>query len=156
MSEFRTGTLTEYAAWLAAWLEGEGQPTHYYDYPFARQTWLTAQRDFTTGGECGSQSANVIIPEGVRHTGGDLGHNTLYWMDGPALSGYTVPVFHEPVFLGLPGIAAFIAEKKRADQEERQRQRAQDQRRREAMQGSDLSRHLGQAEVSSESARDQA
>lgn len=112
MTVFRPCTVTEYAAWLKAWLDAGNQPTHYYDYPFERQTWLTAQRNFTTGGECGANAVHVVVPAGVSYEGGALGHNQLYFMDGATQCGDFVPVFNDPVFATLTdGMPAFIARK---------------------------------------------
>lgn len=116
MTVFRPCTVTEYAAWLRAWLEAGNQPTHYYDYPFERQAWLTAQRDFTTGGECGANAVHVVVPVGVSCEGGALGHNQLYFMEGITQRGGCVPVFNDPVFATLAeDMPAFIARKQEED-----------------------------------------
>lgn len=116
MTVFRPCTVSEYAAWLKAWTEAGGQPTHYYDYPFQRQTWLTAQRDFTTGGECGANAVQILVPAGVSYEGGPLGHNELYFMEGATQRGGLVPVFADPVFATLAdSMPAFIARKQEED-----------------------------------------
>lgn len=113
MTAFREATLDEYAAWLRAWLAAGNQPTHYYDRPFGRERWLTAERDFTTGGECGARSVHIIVPAGVEHVSGGLGHNNLYYMDGPRQVGRNVPIFNDPVLRALSDvIPAFIEAEK--------------------------------------------
>lgn len=110
---FRRATLDEYVAWLRPWLAAGNQPTHYYDRPFGRQKWLTAERDFTTGGECGALSTEIIVPAGIKHLGGGIGHNQLYFMDGQRHLGHVVPIFDDPVFRTLSDdIPAFISAKK--------------------------------------------
>lgn len=141
MTTFRPSTLTEYTAWLQQWLANGNQPTHFYDYPFARQSWITAQRDFSTGGECGADAARIIVPEGIHHLDGTLGHNVLYLMDGPAVRGNIVPVFSDPVFLDLSTeIHAFIAAKKAEDAAFWQVAKDRSQERRLAMRSSDVGR----------------
>lgn len=113
MKAFRQGTLDDYLNWLRLWLVQGNQPTHYYDYPFSKWDWLVAQRDFTTGGECGTDAANIIVPQGIHHVGGDLGHNTLYLIDGPSLQGDVVPVFEDEEFYALSrDVIDFIEAKK--------------------------------------------
>lgn len=108
---FRMATLDEYVAWLRLYLQQGGKPTHYQDAPFDRQGWLVAEKSFTTGGECGALSTSIIVPAGIRHLHGDLGHNRLYLMDGPRVFGDIVPLFDDPVFRTLSeDIPDFIAE----------------------------------------------
>lgn len=141
MTVFRPCTMNEYAAWLRAWLKAGNQPTHYYDYPFEGQTWLTAQQDFTTGGECGANAVCVVVPAGVSYKGGSLGHNQMYFMDGVTQRGGWIPVFNDPVFATLAeDIPAFIARKKaedRAIERDMERRRVQAD---EAMRRSDVGR----------------
>lgn len=113
MSTFRPAHVNDYVEWLRPYLEQGGKPTHYYDYPFSRQRWLIAEKDFTTGGECGSLAAHIIVPAGIEYGGGGLGHNELYFMDGHRQSGNFVPIFDEPVFPSLSeDLPAFITEQK--------------------------------------------
>ena len=112
MNALRPAVLDEYLTWLRAWLDAGHQPTHAYDYPWSRQEWLTATRDFTLGGECGADSVRIIVPTGIEWARGDLGHNSLYFLDGPKQMGDVVPVFSDPQFEVLPGVAEFIREEK--------------------------------------------
>lgn len=104
---FRPATVTEYVTWLQSHLAAGGRITHAYDYPMARQQFVTATRDFVTDGECGAQALSIVVPTGVRHLGGRLGHNNLYVIDeGKASDPNLVPVFSDHEFDGLPGVAA--------------------------------------------------
>jgi len=113
MSALRPADLDEYLTWLRAWINKGNQPTHSYDYPWSRQVWLTATRDFTLGDECGARAVRIIVPAGLRYVSGGLGHNQLYFLDGPKQIGYTIPVFSDPQFQVLPGVAEFIREERR-------------------------------------------
>lgn len=140
---FRKATLDEYVAWLRLYLDQGGRPTHYYDYPFRGERWLIAEQDFTTGGECGTFSAEIIVPEGVEYLGGGRGHNELYFMDGARHIGHVVPVFDDPVFRALSkDVPIFIAAKKaeRAQWEREHKAMAEESVRRSRQ--SDLGRYL--------------
>lgn len=123
MSTFRQATIGEYIDWLRGHLAQGGQITHVYDYPLPG--FLTAQRDFTTGGECGTDSRQIVVPANVRHRGGDLGHNNLFFMDGFTCAGLAiVPVYADPEFNAVPGIDdARSREAKRDTEFERRIQR---------------------------------
>lgn len=101
---FRLARLDEYVTWLRDHLASGGRITHAYDYPFARIGFLVAQAHFTTDGECGSSAARVIALPEVRRTGGALGHNQIYYMDGAVCEGGWVPIFTDPAFDTLPGV----------------------------------------------------
>lgn len=107
---FQALPLDRYAAWLRGYLEYGGKITHVYDYPYARRRFLLATRNFTTGGECGAAAREILVPAGIRHLGGGLGHCSLYFEDGPALKGNFVPAYSNPVFTGLPGYAKAVTE----------------------------------------------
>lgn len=109
MSKFQPAPLGTYIDWLREHLDDETQPTHWYDYPYPRRDFLIATADFTTGGECGVYARSIIIPAGVQHLGGSLGHNSLYYFDREAPAPDIIPVFSNPEFLALPGMADFIA-----------------------------------------------
>lgn len=113
VSPFESATLEDYLSWLQAWLVCGGGASHYYDYPFERWRWLIARRDFTTGGECGSKSVNIVVPKGVRHITGSRGHNKLFLLDGPVVHGQVVPVFDNPEFRSMgPVMEMPIAEER--------------------------------------------
>lgn len=105
MDAFAPAPLDLYIEWLRGHVANGGRITHAYDYPFSRWGFLTAKRHFTTDGECGSQAVAIIAPSGVRHLGGNLGHNKLYFMDGFEQRGGLVPVYADPEFDALPGVA---------------------------------------------------
>lgn len=109
MTALSPATLDEYLIWLRAWIDAGHAPTHAYDYPWERQAWYTATRDFHLGSECGADAVNIVVPSGIQHVGGGLGHNQLYVMDGPAQHGGVVPVFSDPAFETLPNVREFIA-----------------------------------------------
>lgn len=133
MTALRPATLDEYLTWLRTWLTDWRPPTHAYDYPWARQAWLTATRDFALGGECGADAVHILVPDGIDYARGELGHNQLYFMNGPVQCGGQVPVFSDPEFLSLPGVREFIAAERRKTAEwERERTEAEDAYRRAA------------------------
>lgn len=135
MSALRPATLNEYVTWLRAWIHAGNEPTHAYDYPWSRQTWLTATRDFRLGGERGADSVHILAPAGVHHAGGALGHNQLYFTDGPGQRGGVIPVFADEVFQSLPGVREFIREEER-----RRAVWLQEVEERHAAEGSDVGR----------------
>ncbi|MGW8954663.1 hypothetical protein [Streptomyces sp. NPDC055709] len=143
MTAFRPSTVNEYVLWLKQWLDAGNSPTHYYDYPMSRDlSWQVAVRDFTTGGECGADAVRIVVPPGIRHIGGGLGDNQLYFMDGPSHGGgvFLVPVFSDPEFLLLPGIRDFIESKAAEAREARHEFEARHRQREVAQRGSDVGR----------------
>jgi len=133
VSALRPATLDEYLTWLRAWLTPCRPPTHAYDYPWSRWTWLTATRDFTLGGECGANAVHILVPDGIDYARGDIGHNELYFMNGPVQCGGLVPVFSDPGFQSLPGVPEFIAaERLKEAAWMREQDEAEEQRRRMA------------------------
>lgn len=110
MEKLRFARLEEYVAWLRDHLASGGRITHAYDYPFERIGFLVAQAHFTTDGECGTNAVSVIALPGVRRLGGSLGHNKIYFMDGAMCEGDWVPIFADPEFDGLPGVAGARAD----------------------------------------------
>jgi hypothetical protein len=94
----RGATVEEYADWLRGFMVAGGEPTHFYDYPFDRWDFEYAMHHFATCGERGARSRHIIVPVGVQHLGGDLGHNTIFFADGYRPVGSVVPVFTDPVF----------------------------------------------------------
>ncbi|MFM9635952.1 hypothetical protein [Streptomyces turgidiscabies] len=138
MSTLRPATLDEYLAWLRAWLDTGQQPTHAYDYPWSRWTWLTATQDFTLGGESGSNAVHIIVPAGIQHARGGLGHNQLYYLDGPEQHGRVVPVFSDPQFQTLSGVPEFVREEQRKVAAWHSERKAEEAARKQAAEGSDV------------------
>lgn len=138
MTALRPARLDEYLAWLRAWLDAGGTLTHAYDYPWSRWTWLTASRDFQLGGECGANAVQIIVPAGMQHAGGGLGHNNLYFLDGPRQLGSQVPVFSDPEFADLPGVPEFVREEERKQAEWRREAEARKAAWDRAAEGSDV------------------
>jgi hypothetical protein len=112
-STFRGAYLREYLTWLRGYAALGKQPTHHHDYPWARQNFLFARKDFTLGGECGSTSRSIVVKKGVRHLGGELGHNTLFFLEDSSVVGQYVPLFGDYGFQNIPGLEDFIERSKR-------------------------------------------
>ena len=115
MSVFRSAAKAEYRLWLAKWINAGRQPTHFYDRPWNSNGWWVANRDFRLGGECGAEAVEIIVPVGVRWLSGALGHNNLYFMDGPSCKGSVVPVFCDDDFLAMPGVREFVEVERRRE-----------------------------------------
>lgn len=105
-SAFRPATASEYIEWLCGYLAEGGEITHVYNYPMRPDGFVMAIRNFTTNGECGSRSLNIIVPAGVYHLDGRLGHNNLYFMDGFRTDDESpfIPAHSNPEFDRVPGI----------------------------------------------------
>jgi hypothetical protein len=107
LTHCQPATLMEYTAWMIGYLQRGGEPSHVYDYPFARAQadwWVLAE---TPGTEFpplyGAQSLHLIVPSaGVQFEPAELGHSTVYFMDGFGLVGDLVPVYSDmlPVLAG--------------------------------------------------------
>ncbi|WP_028478815.1 hypothetical protein [Nocardia sp. CNY236] len=140
---FRYADRADYLTWLNRWLRTGNQPTHFYDYPFARWTWLVAERDFTTGGELGSRAVSILVPNGIAHVGGELGHNGLFFMDGPDLKGLgVVPIFNDPEFAKVEGKNHFIASERAKDEAFEAEMNERSRRAEAASMGGDVGRML--------------
>jgi hypothetical protein len=126
-NSFSTARINEYIEWLNGYLNKGGKPTHYYDYPFARPAFLSARRDFTTDGECGSHSRHIIVRRQHRYKGGELGHNNIFHLHDFSVLGGWVPIYNDSDFLKL-GLDEFI-------RAEKQRQRKNQQEREARMRG---------------------
>lgn len=114
---FAQARVSDYATWLRGYAEHGGRITHVYDYPMSNWSFLVALRDFRTGGECGAASVSIIVPEGINHICGGLGHNDLFFMDGFRTPSHIVPAFNDTEFKGIPGMKeARRAEKRRQKQ----------------------------------------
>ncbi len=96
--KLRPASKGDYEDWLWSYMKKEGQPTNYYDYPFERvaKTMFKAKDDFKMTPLYGAQAIHVIVPEGVKFLGGELGHSTLYFADGH-VEGRWVPVYEDMV-----------------------------------------------------------
>lgn len=133
----------EYAVWLREHMAQGGTITHAYDYPYERvaDRMFRAVRDFRTGGECGAAAVHVLPSRGVRHLGGDLGHNVIFSLDGT--SGWMVAVYADAVFDGIPGVREARDAQARSDQEFRARMRAREAEQERLAYGSDVPRRFG-------------
>lgn len=123
MAKFRSASLNQYVSWLEKYMRAGGQPTHFYEYPWARAGIVVATQDFTIGGECGVDARSILVPSHVKFLGGNLGHNNLYFEDSLTCRGGWVPVYGDPEFYSLPNIENFIAgQRARRLDSERERQ----------------------------------
>lgn len=97
--KLRTATVRDYAAWLRGFMEHNGKPTHFYEYPFRRETgFKVAQESFGFQDELhGSQAIHVIAADPSMFLGGPLGHCTLYFMSDFSHRGAWVPVYPDVV-----------------------------------------------------------
>ncbi len=95
MSNMVPATIEDYEEWLKGFIQGSGDPTHYYDYPMDRvvDSFFIAIDDFEIIPLFGSQSISVIVPRGVNFLGGELGHNRLYFEEDYDYKGNIVPVY---------------------------------------------------------------
>lgn len=70
----------EWQRFLRGWCQAGNQPSHRYDYPFARARFTVADADFVTRAAFGSAAQHILVSAGVRWLGGDLGHTQLYFL----------------------------------------------------------------------------
>ncbi|GAH52097.1 unnamed protein product [marine sediment metagenome] len=94
--KLRQARVKDYKNWLAGFLKGF-KPTHCYDYPMERglDEWKVALSDFRIVPLFGTDSLNIIIPNGIKFLGGELGHSNLYFMDGFSHLGGWVPIYSD-------------------------------------------------------------
>jgi hypothetical protein len=89
----RKTSIDEYRHWLNGFLENGGKVTHYYDYPFSRQTFYTAMSSGHLTPQYGASSFCVLAPAGVKITSG--GHNNVLHVEGFSASGSFIPMFSD-------------------------------------------------------------
>lgn len=94
----KKASLKDYMQWFEGYTAKGGKPTHAYTYEFINRDWLVATKDFYLGGECGANSKSIVVMPGVKWLGGDLGHNSLYFMDDYRYVGSSIPVFNDICF----------------------------------------------------------
>lgn len=90
----------DYIIWLEGYVKDGNLPTHSYNYPMSRviDDFFVARDDFEMSPLYGADSISVIVPEGIRFLGGELGHNNLYFMEGHKNKGGFVPVYSDISF----------------------------------------------------------
>lgn len=117
MSTMKPLELITYAVWLREHVAQGGVITHAYDYPYANNadTMFSATKNFRTGGECGASAVHILPLPGVWHLGGDLGHNVIFPLDGGTCR--FVPVYDDPVFDHIPGVAEVREREERKSRE---------------------------------------
>jgi hypothetical protein len=141
MSKFEPASLGIYIDWLRSHLSADVKPTHWYDRPYDMRNFLFATADFTTGGECGANSRNILIPPDVRHLGGALGHNQLFLFgDGDVPD--CIPIYSDQEFRALPGVIGFIEEGMERDRAFWAKQAQLKEEQGDALRASDLGRHV--------------
>lgn len=93
-------TKLDYNRWLGGYMESGKKPTHFYDYPMGRSLneYYLATKDFEMGPLYGAKAINIIVPDGVKFLGGEIGHCNIYLMEGSKAIGSFVPVFQDTSF----------------------------------------------------------
>lgn len=96
----RSARVEDYKKWLAGFIKKGGEPTHFYDYPMkgSLDDWLVATADFELVPLYGANSLHIIVLNGVKFKGGDLGHTELYFMDGFEKRASCIPVYADIEF----------------------------------------------------------
>ena len=90
----------DYVAWLKGFLDGGGEPTHLYDYPFP-DTFYVAREDFRMIPLYGAMAIHIIVPSKIivsHEPRKNIGHCTLYFMKGYEILGSWVPVYSDTRF----------------------------------------------------------
>lgn len=100
---FLPASINNYLDWLRGFTAAGGKITHYYDRDFASDEFVVAVDDFATWGELGAAAKRIIVPAGIRHRGGDRGHNRIYLLAGYEKRADVVPVYRDVDFLTIPG-----------------------------------------------------
>jgi hypothetical protein len=79
----------EYGQWLGRFLDLDGEPTHFYEYPTPLHRWRTALNHFEVLPLYGASAIHIVVPAGIVVTG-DGGHNNLYFIgdDRPLYQGF--------------------------------------------------------------------
>jgi hypothetical protein len=93
MPKLRPASVAEYAAFVADYLTAGGQIRYVRDSPM-RRVWV-AREDFTLPGLCGAAAIDILVPKGIHYLGGDRGHCTLYFADGPSVAGSGVELYSD-------------------------------------------------------------
>jgi hypothetical protein len=93
----KPATPLEYSKWITGFIRQGGKPEHFYDYPIPRDFYI-AWHNLTLPPLYGAMSINIIVPENVTVSYGDIGHSGLFFMDGFRHVG-SVPVFSDTVEL---------------------------------------------------------
>jgi hypothetical protein len=90
---------SDYERWLKGFLAKSNTPTHNYDYNFPARSFYVAAANFEIIPLYGSQSINVIVPQGVQvDTSRGLGHNNLYFMKDFTASNGWIPIYSDLEF----------------------------------------------------------
>lgn len=93
LPKLRNAVPPDYKAWLVGHLKKGGEITHSNDYKMP-DNWYVAKTNIDLRPLYGTQSVNIIIPEGlsVKFLQG-LGHCSLYFMEGFEQCGGWIPTY---------------------------------------------------------------
>lgn len=96
----RPAKVEDYKKWLAGFMKKGSESTHFYNYPMkgSLDDWLVATADFELVPLYGANSLHIIVLNGVKFKGGDLGHTELYFMDRFEKQASWVPVYTDIEF----------------------------------------------------------
>jgi hypothetical protein len=94
----RKAEASDYAMWLTGYLNAGGKVTHQYDYPFKRAGFVVATSDFILKPGYGAGAKHILVPRFVKWSG-NLGHDSVYMIDGYQVHGRWVPTYSDSVFL---------------------------------------------------------
>jgi hypothetical protein len=86
----------DYARWLRGFMEAGGSPSHTFDYRMPSDFYV-AVSSFDLPAYYGAGSIHVIVPQNVKVTFGDIGHNSLYLMENFDHVGSWIPVYSDIV-----------------------------------------------------------
>lgn len=90
----RSADVKDYRLWLEGFVAGGGKVTHVYDYDIP-DDFIILEKSVEIPTLYGSASIQVIVPHGINPTieNGNLGHNTIYYIDGFKVEGSWIPVY---------------------------------------------------------------
>jgi len=93
----RPALVSDYAAWLSAYRACGHRVAIEDDADFADivASFVVATADFRLEPRYGREALNVIVPLGVRFLGGELGHSTLFFHDGPRSTDRAVAAYRD-------------------------------------------------------------
>jgi hypothetical protein len=98
MPKLRPARASEYSSWLQGWVEQGGRISHVYDDPTPKGLYMLLDNiEELPPGLCGAFSLRIIVPRGLTLKYDDLGHCSIYFMDGYRFDGTSVPAYSDTV-----------------------------------------------------------
>lgn len=95
LPNLRKAEAYQYEEWLQAYLStDEGEITHVYNYDLPSRFYV-ARNSFHLSALYGALAVSIIVPKGITVSYGELGHNNLYLMEGPANVGDWAPLYDD-------------------------------------------------------------